>query len=99
MTQRSQVTLPSHVGGAFEVYVNGVRQQGGVDYRQLGQTLVFERELQSEGKLGFWRWFSIILGVAGTYRRNDVVDVVYQGANGRSVVSLLPEPVPDKPES
>jgi hypothetical protein len=99
MTQRSQVTVPAYVGGAFEVYVNGVRQQAGVDYRQLGHTLVFERELQSEGQLGFWRWFSIILGVAGTYRKNDVVDVVYQGANGRALVSLLPEPVPAEPGS
>lgn len=96
MAQASQVTVPSYVGQTFEVYVNGVRQQPGVDYRQLGDRLVFERELRSEGRLGFWRWFSIVLGVAGTYRRNDVVDVVYQGANGRSVVSLLPEPVPDE---
>ena len=89
--------IPPYVGGAFEVYVNGVRQQPGVDYRQLGHTLVFERSLASEGKLGFWRWFSIVLGVAGTYRRNDVVDIVYQGSNGRSVVSLLPEPAPGEP--
>ena len=89
--------IPPYVGAAFEVYVNGVPQQQGVDYRQLGHTLVFERELASEGRLGFWRWFSIVLGVAGTYRRNDVVDVVYQGSSGRSVVSLLPEPVPGEP--
>jgi hypothetical protein len=94
---RSQVELPSYVGGAFEVYVNGVRQQPGVDFRQVGRVLVFERELAGEGRLGFWRWCSIILGVAGTYRRNDVVDVVYQGSNGRAVASLVPESVPDEP--
>jgi hypothetical protein len=93
---RSQVELPPYVGGAFEVYVNGVRQQSGVDYRQVGRTLVFDRELASEGRLGFWRWSSIVLGVAGTYRRNDVVDVVYQGVNGRSVASLAPASVPDE---
>ena len=35
------------------------------------------RELKHEGKLGFWRWTSLFLGVAGTYRQNDSVDVVY----------------------
>ena len=49
-------------------------------------SLVFTRELHQEGKLGFWRWASIVFGVAGTYRQNDVVDVIYEApaAAGRS---------------
>jgi len=47
--------------------------------------------LKQEGKLGFWRWTSIVFGVAGTYRQNDVVDVIYEGAaGGRAVASNLP---------
>ena len=42
--------------------------------------------LAREGKLGFWRWLSLFLGVAGTYRQNDSVDVVYD-VNGRRVVA------------
>jgi len=51
--------------------------------------------LKQEGRLGFWRWTSIFLGVAGTYRQNDSVDVVYE-ANGRRAVAakLKLEPVP-----
>jgi hypothetical protein len=87
----SQVELPPQVEGSFDVYVNGVAQRRGVDYEQLGRTLVFRSELAQEGKLGFWRWFSLFLGVAGTYRRNDTVDVVYTHEGRRTVVTLQAE--------
>jgi len=84
--ERTRVQLPASVGEDFEVFVNGVRQQPGKDFRRVGGELVFERALAREGRLGFWRWLSIFLGVAGTYRQNDSVDVVYQ-ASGRRVVA------------
>lgn len=88
---QSRVELPAHVGGAFEVYVNGVPQVEGRDFRVRGRSLVFERELRQEGRLGFWRWTSIVFGVAGTYRQNDVVDVIYDvGGGRRAVESGLP---------
>jgi hypothetical protein len=90
MEERSRVELPQGVGGRYEVYVNGVRQQPGADFDQVGRTLIFTRELKQEGRLGFWRWTSIFFGVAGTYRQNDSVDVAYE-VNGRKVVaSKLP---------
>jgi hypothetical protein len=55
----------------YEVYVNGVPQQAGKDYDRLGNSLFFTRELKQEGSLGFWRWTSIFLGIAGTYRQDD----------------------------
>jgi hypothetical protein len=82
------VELPEHVAGSFDVFVNGVPQQEGVDFDQVGRMLVFRRELAEEGRLGFWRWLSMFLGVAGTYRRNDKVDVVYTRDGRRTVVSL-----------
>ena len=33
-----------------------------------------------------WRWASILVGAAGTYRQNDSVDVAY-AVNGRRVVA------------
>ena len=73
------------------MYVNGVVQRAGADYRVESGALVFARELRQEGKLGFWRWTSIVFGVAGTYRQNDVVDVIYEAAGGgRAVASNLP---------
>jgi hypothetical protein len=88
---KSQVELPADVTDPFEVFVNGVAQRPGVDYRRLGQQLLFDRELAGEGQLGFWRWTSIIFGVAGTYRNNDKVDVVYASGGRRTVVTLEPE--------
>lgn len=86
----SQVELPDAVTAPFEVYVNGVPQRAGQDFDQLGRTLVFRRALAQEGRLGFWRWLSLFLGVAGTYRRNDTVDVIYDSAGRRTVASLSP---------
>jgi hypothetical protein len=90
MCRHTWVDLPPAVTGEFEVYVNGVPQERGRDYRVDGRTLVFERQLAEEGRLGFWRWTSIFLGVAGTYRRNDSVDVVYRAGGRRVVASKLP---------
>ena len=70
--------------------MNGVPKHRGVDFDVVGRTLVFRDELAQEGRLGFWRWLSLFLGVAGTYRRHDTVDVVYDSAGRRSVVSLEP---------
>ena len=86
--------LPNDVTRPFEVYVNGVPQAEGIDYEVEGRSLVFDRELKTEGKLGFWRWTSIFVGIAGTYRQNDSVDVVYERNGQRVVATKLPlEPI------
>ena len=90
MVERTRVELPPGVGVSFEVYVNGVRQEEGRDFRRDGDGLVFGRGLAREGRLGFWRWTSMLLGIAGTYRRNDSVDVVYERAGRREVATGLP---------
>jgi hypothetical protein len=75
---------------SIEVFLNGVRQEQGRDFRRQGGELLFERELAREGRLGFWRWLSLFLGIAGTYRQNDSVDVVYEVNGRRHVASGLP---------
>ncbi len=86
----SRVELPPDVPEDFEVFVNGVRQEPGRDYRVQGRTLVFNRKLAQEGRLGAMRWTSIFLGVAGTYRKHDSVDVVYKRDGRRTVATGLP---------
>ena len=88
--RRTRVRLPDDLARPFEVYVNGVPQSEGVDFGIEGRTLVFDRALASEGKLGFWRWLSMWVGVAGTYRQNDSVDVVYERGGKRVVAAKLP---------
>jgi hypothetical protein len=84
------VPLPAGVTAPFEVYVNGVLQAQGRDYDVSGATLVFAKPLAKEGRLGPLRWLSMFLGVAGTYRKNDSVDVVYDVGGRRTVASGLP---------
>jgi hypothetical protein len=86
----SRVKLPAGLSGRLEVFVNGVPQQEGEQYDRRGDELVFRRPLRREGRLGFWRWLSIFLGVAGTYRQNDSVDIVYEVHGRRAVLSALP---------
>ena len=94
MEGRSQVELPARVVPPFDVFVGGVQQYVGRDYRLDGRTLVFERRLSQEGQLGFWRWLSIFFGVAGTYRKNETVDVVYTAGGQRQVATLEPTDAP-----
>ena len=82
--------LPPAAQEPFEVFVNGVPQQRGRDYEVRGRELVFEKPLAKEGRLGTVRWLSIFLGIAGTYRKNDSVDLVYEVGGQRTVASGLP---------
>ena len=90
----SRVQLPPGVEGGYEVYVNGVRQREGSDFVRDGEAIVFGRRLAHEGRLGFWRWTSLFFGIAGTYRKHDSVDIVYEAGGRRIVRTGLPiEPV------
>ena len=87
---RTRVPLPSGIAGPFEVFVNGVPQEPGRDYALEDGVLVFARPLAREGRLGFWRWTSMLLGIAGSYGQNDQVDVVHQRDGRRVVETGLP---------
>ena len=93
MTERTRIELPGHVPATCEVYINGVRQERGRDYELEGRNVVFPRPLAQEGKLGFWRWASMWLGIAGSYRKHETVDLVYALDGARQVeTGLRPEP-------
>ncbi|HEX3511660.1 MAG TPA: hypothetical protein VHT27_11250 [Solirubrobacteraceae bacterium] len=77
---RSTVRLPREVRSPYEVFVNGVPQQLGVDFTLRDGSLVFERELRKDHISG-WRWLLGAWGV-GTYRQNDSVDVRYEARDG-----------------
>jgi len=89
-SEEARVEIPPHVTGDIEVFLNGVLQVEGRDYRRDGRTLVFDRPLAKEGRLGTIRWLSMLAGVAGTYRQNDSVDVVYDSGGKQLVATDLP---------
>jgi hypothetical protein len=90
MAGTSRVQLPPGVGDSYQVYVNGVHQAPGRDFDRIGNELIFRRQLAQEGRLGPIRWLSMLLGVAGTYRKHENVDVAYEVEGRRTVASLVP---------
>jgi hypothetical protein len=91
--ERWLVPLPPGVRPPVEVFVSGVPQSAGVDYdyerRGDAGVLAFRRPLQREGRLGFWRWTLMFFSIAGTYRRDDSVDVRYTVDDEPRVVTGL----------
>ncbi|HVP01676.1 MAG TPA: hypothetical protein VMT10_03820 [Solirubrobacteraceae bacterium] len=81
----SVVPLPPEVRSPFEVYVNGVPQQPGVDYQVREGALVFDRELRKD-RISGWRWALGAWGV-GTYRKDDSVDVRWTRPDGTPAVA------------
>ena len=77
---KSTVRLPREVRDPYEVYLNGVRQEPGVDFWLRGGALVFEKDLRKD-RISGWRWLLGAWGV-GTYRQNDSVDVRYEAPDG-----------------
>jgi hypothetical protein len=87
--RRWTVPLPRGAEPPYRVFVNGVPQTEGVDYTLDGHALSFPKHLEKEGKLGGIRWTAIFLGLFGTYRKNDSVDVQYRiGGEERLAVYL-----------
>jgi hypothetical protein len=98
-SERWLVPLPRGARPPIEVFVSGVPQKAGVDYdlepRAGADLLAFRRPLEREGRLGFWRWTLMFFSIAGTYRRNDSVDVRYT-VHGEPRVATGLEIVPPK---
>ena len=81
----SRVPLPKGIREPYTVYLNGVRQEPGRDFQVRGGALVFQSDLQKEGKLGFWKWFWGAWGI-GFYNKDDQVDVTWE-VDGRPRVA------------
>jgi len=86
--RRTRVRLPADVQRPFEVYVNGVEQREGVDFVVRDGALEFDRSLARE-KVGAGRWTSMVLGIAGSYGKDDSVDVAYRVGGQSKVASRL----------
>ena len=56
--------------------MNGVEQAAGVDYELGSGEIVFARPIVKE-KVTPVRWVAMFLGLFGTYRKHETVDVEY----------------------
>jgi len=88
-----RVRLPRAAEPPITIYVNGIRQAEGSDYRVEGSEVVFNRPILKE-QVGGMRWLAMFLGLFGTYRKHETVDVEYH-AGGQvrlaSDVEILPD--------
>jgi hypothetical protein len=84
----SHVTLPPDAQRPFQVFVNGVPKQEGVDFEVHGPALVFAEKLvpprrmtmKSYARLMFW----------GRYKTEHSVDLVYHSGGAQKVANGLP---------
>jgi hypothetical protein len=84
-TPEAVIDLPPAVTGPFEVYLNGILQQPGVDYQVDDRTLIFPRPLVSEVKMSKLDWVKVTIGI-GAYAKHDSVDIAYRH-EGRALVA------------
>ncbi len=95
-----EVRLPPGANRPISVFINGIEQREGVDYEIDNDTVVFDRDILKE-EVGFGRWLAMFLGLFGTYREHETVDVQFT-RNGRvELASDLPVSgaMPDAPLS
>lgn len=84
-----RVKLPRGGEPPFTVFVNGVEQSLEADYQIRGGEIVFERQIVKE-RVGAGRWLAMYLGLFGTYRKNETIDVQFTRAGKVELVSDLP---------
>jgi hypothetical protein len=89
-----RVRLPRGAEPPYAVFVNGVRQSEGSDYSVQGREITFTRPIVKEGKVSGVRWLAMLLGLFGTYRKHEVVDVEYR-LRGKVQLASDVEVVPD----
>jgi hypothetical protein len=72
-----RVHLPRGAAPPIRVYINGIEQTEGSDYTLDSDGILFDQPIIKEGKLGGLRWLSMAIGLFGSYRKNETVDVSY----------------------
>jgi hypothetical protein len=81
-----RVKLPAGAEPPFTVFINGI-EQSRESYRIEGGEVRFGRPIVKE-KVGASRWLAMYLGLWGTYRKNETIDLQFT-RNGK--VELRPD--------
>jgi hypothetical protein len=89
-----RVKLPAGAGPPFTVFINGIEQNEGDDYAIERGEIVFARPIVKE-KVGTGRWLAMYLGLFGTYRKNETIDLQFTRGGKvelRSDLAVVPYP-------
>jgi hypothetical protein len=85
-----RVRLPHGAEPPYTVFINGVEQREGTDYRLAAGEIVFGRPILKEERVGFGRWLAMLIGLFGTYRKHETVDVEFRRGGRIELASDLP---------
>ncbi len=89
-----RIKLPAGAEAPYVVFINGVEQQEGRDYEVREAEILFTRPIVKE-KLGTGRWLAMYLGLFGTYRKNETIDLQFNRDGKPQLLSdLSVEPGP-----
>jgi hypothetical protein len=92
-----RVKLPRGAEPPFTVFINGIEQSEGGDYAIEGGEIVFGRPIVKE-KVGAGRWLAMYLGLFGTYRKDETIDLQFTRDGKVELLSDLPVvPYPEAP--
>ena len=83
-----RVKLPAGAEPPFTVFINGVEQPK-ESYRIEAGEILFGRPIVKE-KIGTSRWLAMYLGLWGTYRKNETIDLQFTKAGKIELRSDLP---------
>ena len=84
-----RIRIPSGAKPPFTVFVNGVEQSAGSDYRIESGEIRFNRQIVKE-RVGTGRWLAMYLGLFGTYRKNETVDLQFTRNGKLTLIDDLP---------
>ena len=84
-----RVKLPARAEAPYTVFINGIEQSEGEDYSIGAGEVVFTRPIVKE-KMGTGRWLAMYLGLFGTYRKNETVDLEFHRDGKVQLLSDLP---------
>lgn len=83
-----RVKLPGGAEAPYVVFINGVEQSEGADYEVRAGEIAFTRQIVKE-KVGTGRWLAMYLGLFGTYRKNETIDLQFQRGGKTELLSDL----------
>jgi hypothetical protein len=87
-----RVALPADAREPITIYINGVEQTRGEDYKIADGQVIFSEPIYKEQlrDLNWFRKIGLGLGVFGWYERNESVDIQYGTSSGIKLRSDVP---------
>jgi hypothetical protein len=83
-----RVKLPAGAEAPYTVFINGVEQREGADYEMRAGEILFSRQIVKE-KVGTGRWLAMYLGLFGTYRKDETIDLQFHRGGKVELISDL----------